>query len=450
MGPLRLTGIGLVMALALAIGSPYGRGQAQVAPDGGWGTTVTPRAENPRKRAPRDAAKLAAPAGPAVPSPGEVVATGTALSGDSQATRLAFDLSAPVSFSIFRMASPFRVVLDLDGLVFRLPAGTGRDGRGLVTAFRFGLFAPGKARIVIDTAGPTRVESARIIPQPSGAARLEIALAPTTATELAAAELASAVQSIEMKPRDEAPPPAAERPRDRARPVIVIDPGHGGIDPGAQGAQWLEKDLVLAVARQIRRSLVATRRYDVEMTRSSDVFVSLDQRVRFSRRHHADLFISIHADALAQRDLAQSVRGATVYTLSESASDDRARQLAEKENAADLLAGVAPASGAGDDQVRNILFDLMRRETSNLATDFRSLLVGELRPRLAMAKEPMRSAPFKVLRQPGSPAVLIELGYISNIEDERQMGSEAWQRGVGEAVARAVEAYLARRTVARE
>lgn len=181
------------------------------------------------------------------------------------------------------------------------------------------------------------------------------------------------------------------------------------------------------------------------MTRSSDVFISLDQRVKLSRKHQADLFVSVHADSLAQRELAQNIRGATVYTLADKATDDRAHALAEKENASDLLAGIEAGSSVADDQVRTILYDLLRRETANLATDFRGLLIGQLRPRLALAKDPMRSAPFKVLRQPGSPAVLIELGYMSNAEDERQMSLPAWQRSIGEAVAKSVETYFRRR-----
>jgi N-acetylmuramoyl-L-alanine amidase len=415
----------------------------------GWGVTIIPRSAKSRPPAAPEPSAAPAPAPPTSPLPQARIATAVSLTGDATRTRITFDLTAPVAFTVFRMTDPFRVVLDLDDLAFRLPQGSGRQSRGLIIAFRYGLFAPGKARIVIDTEGPTRIEAARMTPATATTPdRLEIDLVPSTATEVAAAELASAAQSIELKPRDAAPP--VDPPKSRGRPVVVIDPGHGGIDPGAQGTRWLEKDIVLAVAREIRRSLLSSRRYEVVMTRSGDTFVSLDQRVKISRQHHADLFISIHADSLAQRELAQSIRGATIYTLSERASDDLARRRAEKENAADLLAGLASNAAVADDQVRDILLDLMRRETSNLAHDFRAQLVRDLRPRLALAKEPARSGPFKVLRQPGSPAVLIELGYISNAEDERQMSSEAWQRGVGEAVARAADEYLSRQSARRE
>ena len=367
------------------------------------------------------------------------------LSGDANRTRLAFELSINVPFAVFRLTKPYRVVVDLADIEFQLPAGAGSKGRGLIQAYRYGLFAPGKARIVIDTTGPTRIEASRMVQAPGAtSARLEIDLVPTTAAEFAATELAAAAQSVEIKPEEPVPvPPAAVR--ERTRPVIVIDPGHGGIDPGAPGTRGSEKDVVLAVAKEIRRRLTATRRYEVVMTRSSDVFVSLDQRIRISRRTNADLFLSIHADSLAQKELAQSVRGATIYTLSEKATDDRARAMAEKENASDLLAGLDVGGIANDDQVRNILVDLMRRESANFSNDFRSLLVSQLRPRLTLAKDPSREAPFKVLRQPGSPAVLVELGYMSNAEDELLMSQPAWQRSVGEAVAAAVEEYIRRR-----
>ncbi|MGE3917570.1 MAG: N-acetylmuramoyl-L-alanine amidase, partial [Hyphomicrobiaceae bacterium] len=234
----------------------------------------------------------------------------------------------------------------------------------------------------------------------------------------------------------------------RARPVIVVDPGHGGIDSGASGARIAEKDLVLAVAHAIARNLEASGRYEVVMTRTRDVFVSLDQRVAVSRRLGAELFVSVHADSLASREAARTVRGATVYTLAETASDDLTRRVADKENAVDLLAGL-PASTLGDGQVRDILLDLMRRETSNFAADFSALLLGELKSRVLLSREPHRSGPFKVLRQPATPSVLVELGYISNAEDEQVMSRPDWQAQVGAAVGRAVETHLGQRLLAR-
>jgi N-acetylmuramoyl-L-alanine amidase len=226
--------------------------------------------------------------------------------------------------------------------------------------------------------------------------------------------------------------------------VVLIDPGHGGIDPGTVGAGGItEKGVTLAVANEVRALLRQDRRLDVYLTRDADNFVTLDQRVQLSRQYQADLFVSIHADSLAEKELAGSIKGATVYTLSDRASDDKARRVAEKENAADIAAGLAAVPASAEEQVRNILLDLVERETANYSLGFRNLLLSSMRGRVPLAKDPQRSAAFKVLKQDEVPAVLIELGYMSNTEDLARLGKADGQRQLATSIAAAITTFFA-------
>jgi N-acetylmuramoyl-L-alanine amidase len=254
-------------------------------------------------------------------------------------TRFSMLLSARVPYHVSYLASPYRVVLDMPEVEFQLPVTAGQQGQALIRAYRYGLFAPGKARVVIDTTQPVRVRKQGMNVDPAGGgARLVLDLAPTDeASFLAAITPPPAARHHEHS--DEArPDPSAAN----AKPLIVIDPGHGGPDPGAPGPGFFEKDVVLAVAHEVRTALEALGRYDVEMTRTTDVFIPLGGRVAFSRRKGASLFVSIHANSVpAESTRAAIVRGAAVYTLSEEASTREAQRLAEQENAADLQAGAA-------------------------------------------------------------------------------------------------------------
>lgn len=367
------------------------------------------------------------------------------LSASGSQTTFVLDLSVGVPAEVFTLANPYRVVVDLPDVTFRLPPGTGQTGRGLVSAFRYGLLAEGKSRIVLDTVRPVLIRKAEMTARSGRAVRLTIELTPTTAQTFGLGTGGQRAAAPPMKPELYDGP--GEKPKERGKPVVVIDPGHGGVDPGATSPSNLqEKTVVLTVARKLKARLLKSGRYNVHMTRARDVFVSLEQRLKMSRKLEADLFISLHADAIAQKDFANTVRGATVYTLSEHASDETARLMAEKENASDLIAGLSTAEFEEQGEVRSILIDLLKRETANFSADFSNTLVKRLAKSVSLSREPQRSAAFKVLRQADTPSVLVELGYMSHKEDEKLLNSDAWQLSVTDAIVNAVDAYFAKRT----
>lgn len=440
-----LRGIGLMTILCLlefhrpAAGQISGTPTEAPRPSAGWSNIEVKPGAPVRPSPPADAPPQTTSA---------PVARAIALEGDEQQSTVIVTLSRVTSYDVQLLESPPRLVIDLAGLEFRLPPGAGQEGRGLVQRFRAGLLAPGQARIVLDLAGPARVVRSETEPRRGARPpRLVVDLAATDAATFAALARTPVADGSRLKARifDD----QKVRPGGGVRtglPVIVIDPGHGGVDPGAIGPKnTYEKNVVLGVARRLRDVLKATGRYEVILTRNSDTFVSLAARVELSQRNGADLFISLHADALAHVPGNDSVRGATIYTLSERASDEAARLLAEKENAADILAGVEEASTPTGEEVKGILFDLMRRETANFSAELAGLLVENLRSRVTLTRETHRSAAFQVLRQPQAPAVLIELGYLSNAADEQLLTSAAWQKKIAEGVATSVERYFARR-----
>ncbi len=377
-------------------------------------------------------------------------ATGASLTGNDTRTTFRLDLSAGVMAEIYTLANPYRVIVDLPDVAFRLPDGTGQQGTGLVRAFRYGLFAEKKARIVLDTTGPVRIEQAGMTAEPDGRGIVFTFDMVTTAPESfgmgTGAERAASEAAAASAPPADAP---GERTKSKhaGRPVIMIDPGHGGIDGGAVSAtNVLEKNVVLAVGKELARQLNASGRYDVRLTRQSDIFISLDQRLKLSLQHDVDLFVSLHADSLAEGNGASAIRGATVYTLSERASDEHARRMAEKENASDAIAGLSVATGQGDDEVKSILFDLMKRETANFSTDFSNVLIRTLKKTNVLSRAPQRAAAFKVLKQTHAPSVLIELGYLSHPEDEKLLNAPSWHRQTATSIAQAIETYFAKRT----
>jgi N-acetylmuramoyl-L-alanine amidase len=369
------------------------------------------------------------------------VATDARLAGDDKQTRLVIDLTQKIDVRAFTIADPYRVVIDIPQVNFQFPPKTGEHSRGMVKAFRFGLVMRGRSRIVVDVTGPVRVTRAFVLDPTEGQpARLVVDMTPVDRdTFLRAAAIDNRL------PRIAEPPPPHDDPAIAAgdsRPVIVLDPGHGGIDNGTRAPSGeQEKYLVLEFAAVLRDKLEKTGKYRVVMTRSDDTFVPLADRVRFARARQAQLFISIHCDALARGG--GFADGATIYTLSDQASDAEAQRLADAENRADIIAGVNLAEEPGD--IADILIDLAQRETKTFSSAFARSVVNEFKNAARLHKNPLRSAGFRVLKAPDVPSVLIELGYVSNAADLKQLVSDQWRSRASEAVTQAVHTYFTTR-----
>lgn len=383
---------------------------------------------------------LLAPPKPALATDG-VVAKDARLAGDRERTRFIADLSKKVEVKVFALGNPYRVIVDAADVSFQMPDGIGNEQRGLVKAFRFGLFAPGKSRIVLDIGGPFLIDRSFVLgARDDQPARLVIDLVPTDEKTFLAKQRE---QSSKTKEEAKEPIPLAASAPSGEKPIVVLDPGHGGVDSGAKSANGvLEKDVVLAFAKRLRQKLEASGRYQVHMTRDDDTFLPLKERVRFAREKGAGLFISLHADYFPTE--IDDARGATVFTLSEKASDDEARALAAKENLSDAIAGVELPDDS-DEVVTNILIDLAQRETNNRSVVMARSIVGELAAKGRLHTRQLRSAGFRVLKAPDVPSVLLELGFLSNEEDEKQLTSEAWRDRMAGAIRDAVESYFKER-----
>lgn len=371
------------------------------------------------------------------PQAGAVSASGARLGENGETTRFVVDLSEPVAFQVKTLGDPDRAVLLLPEMRWSLSPGVGQDGLGIVKGFRVHVTELGSS-VVLDLLAPASVAAFLLPPQDGAGARLVVDLKPRLAADAGqvTAVAAASAPAVSQVSAVAAPPAPMSKPRGRR--VVVLDAGHGGIDPGAIGASGVyEKEITLAVALEMRRKLLATNRYSVLMTRSGDTFLPLDERVKVAREADADLFVSIHADSIGSKDH----RGGTVYTLSQNASDKEAEALAARENKADIIAGVNLVNQPKE--VLSILIDLAQRESMNLSAQFAQILTGELGSRVTMNRNSHRFAGFRVLTAPDMPSVLIELGYLSNEKDEAVVRSRAGQGKFADALVEAVDRYFA-------
>ncbi|MCB9966405.1 MAG: N-acetylmuramoyl-L-alanine amidase [Geminicoccaceae bacterium] len=395
-------------------------------------------------------------------------------------TRVVLDVDRPVRFGATVLADPPRLVVDLDDVRWRVREHPQNRPVGLAQSVTYGRLGPERARLVVDVGRPFRIvrqeqlaPSAEVrhhriliditaLPPPAPAA---VAAAPATARPAAAT--ARAPQFARPLPRpvrvarataDPAlgaiPAPPSERPEDVTlaavpaaplrpadpplrRRVVVIDAGHGGIDPGTIGINGVpEKVITRQIADRLTELIEGTGRYDVVLTRRGDEFVALRDRIQRAHGANASLFISIHADSLADARL----RGASVYTLSDTASDSEAALLAAKENKADIIAGTDLS--AHDEVVAGILIDLAQRDTNNKSIEFADVLTAELGEVTRLLRNTRRFAGFVVLKSPDTPSVLLELGYLSNPTDAANLADPAYQKRLAEATLRAIDRYF--------
>jgi len=337
---------------------------------------------------------------------------------------LAIDLhlTQAVPYRVFTLDEPRRLVVDFREVDWGGVTAAELVQGSQVSGARFGLFRPGWSRMVVDLAGPLVVKTATMVTDPNeGNATVQLRLKASDAVDFSARAGAPETVLWGLPKIAKVTRPVARQTGGGAL-VVVLDPGHGGIDPGAQTGGESEADLMLAFARQIKEVLTRAGGFNVVLTRNEDIFVPLEARISIARAAGADVFISLHADTLSEGRAA----GATVYTLSETASDEASEKLAERHDRNDLLAGVDLAGQ--DDVVARVLMDMARVETAPRAGQLADQLVIGLKGAIGrMHKHPRQSASFSVLKAADIPSVLIEIGFLSNPVDLENLSTPEWR-----------------------
>jgi N-acetylmuramoyl-L-alanine amidase len=355
--------------------------------------------------------------------------------------RLIVDLSGPTEFAIVSLSGPDRIAIDVRSTGTRIAVPPDVAGGGIVARYTVELAEPGRVRTTLELAAPSQVQQAYILDavgdQP---ARLVVDLitdTPEHFAEKVATDLAASAANQGVPPEALSTDPGTHGETPAVRPLVVIDPGHGGFDNGASAPNGVhEKDITLAFALDLQKVLIETGKFDVALTRDDDTYPSLNQRIDLARQNKADLFISLHADSFQQAD----IRGASVYTRDENATDVLDKVLAENENKSDIVAGFTMPTT--EPAVVDILVDLMRREMRKSSYIAAKALVHQLEPSVAMRRFPVRQADFFVLQAPDVPSVLVELGFLSNASDIANLQKSDWRERVVEALARGVADYF--------
>ncbi|ADE85490.1 N-acetylmuramoyl-L-alanine amidase [Rhodobacter capsulatus] len=347
-------------------------------------------------------------------------------------TEVTLGLSQPVPFRAFLLDAPPRLVVDFREVDFSAANPKDYAQKGLLGEIRWGAFRPGWSRFVAELTGPVRLVSAE--ERTGETPNLHLVLERVEAADFVARD--GAAQSALWDLPQPAPTAAPHRRQDGSAPLrVVLDPGHGGLDPGAEADGYSEAVLVLTFARELKEALTRAG-IEVKMTREENIFVPLDARLTLAHEFGADLFLSLHADALPEGE----AMGATVYLFDETASDSAAQKLAERHDRADLLAGVDLAGH--DDAVAGVLMDLARTETQPRAVRFGQVLSGAIKGEgLRMHRHPVQGADFAVLRSPDIPSALLELGFMSSDIDRARLHDETWRTQMVAAITAGVQRW---------
>jgi len=385
-------------------------------------------------------------------------------------TRFVIELDQGLHFEAFTLANPNRVVIDFPEIDWGVDENSPPPSTGIVQAVRYGLFQPGNSRVVLDLSAPGLITNAFLLRPTAGTPwRFVLDLKPTTVstflsrqgdknkisnsfgsdadeekklgTKFPESQDSMMRRSSKGAARSDGVPVPKQKPNIKVgsrKPVIVIDPGHGGVDPGAIGVSGTyEKSITLAAARQLKSRLAATGKYKAILTRNRDVSLRLRNRILVARRAGADIFVSLHADSIGNRN----TRGLSVYTLSENASDKEAAALADRENKADLIIGMDLSNESSD--VLNILIDLAQRESLNRAARLAAHLITQLRKVVNLLRNTHRFAGFTVLKAPDIPSVLVEMGYLSNRVDEKALLQPSYRLKLVSSIVQALDKYFA-------
>ncbi|MFS8045059.1 N-acetylmuramoyl-L-alanine amidase [Rhizobium sp. BR 314] len=375
------------------------------------------------------------PFNPAMASADPLLAYGARIAGDEARTRIVVDMDREPTFTVHYLNNPVRVVVDLPATAFGFPAADLKPS-GLFKDIRYGTMDANSARIVLTAKKPVKLVMAKAQADEGGKGyRLVL-----DAEMLPPEQFAELVKQQSWTAADTAKDVGPVDPTQKTDPntfLVAVDAGHGGIDAGATGTDGAtqEKDITLAFAKIFADKLNAQPGIKAFLTRDKDQYLSLSERVTIARQNRASLFISLHADTLKQKD----IRGATVYTISDKASDRLAGEVADRENDSDRIAGTEAQTQPA--AVADILLDLTRRETQAFSISLAQDVLSSFNGQISMINNPHRHAGFQVLTAPDVPSILLELGFLSNKEDEKLLLDADWRQKVADRLTEAVKQY---------